>query len=178
MTFKVAPAEAASLMFAPLSKNFAHFPLCRHLAATPPWRISSGGSRLLCELHQNKTGKSTILLSMPKSLAKHHPELIRAPSRFDVDLLLRLTAISKIAEKSAIYLEAAEAGALAINAEHGNRQAHRRRMRASKGKGEVTGFKSSIQFDKRWLDVHRSTFEYEDYMRNESFSSLNPIFPS
>ncbi|RJT39762.1 hypothetical protein D3227_13225 [Mesorhizobium waimense] len=117
--------------FAPVNRNLLHFPLARAAGAplatrhrirldVPPY--------LIIVLHrQNKVGQGNrgmakVWLRVPMSLITTRPDMARAPTRFDVDVLLRLTANSVMGKQRLIHEQAFAAGRKAILATGKKRQ--------------------------------------------------------
>lgn len=99
-------AKDARGAFVLLNKNLIHYPMLR---STSAWEERDGFH--VCELHPDpKTGDPRLILSLPADF--DHP---RAPSRFDLDVLLRLDALHRQALAEAIHKRAMQAGRSAID---------------------------------------------------------------
>ena len=97
MIYDIDPAMAEKLQFAIVNRNFVHYPIVRPPNLTPPWRPSRSGKRLIRRLHPDpETEKSLVILTLPATYAKDHPDILRAPNRFDLDILLRLSALTAL----------------------------------------------------------------------------------
>ncbi len=117
VTFPINPKFARTATFCPVNKNFCHYPLARSSAVAPPWRATSRKTRRFCVLHrQSENRKALVTVSLSASTLAKQPDLERLPSRFDLGLLLRLTALTALAQSEERHRRALEAGRKRIKA--------------------------------------------------------------
>lgn len=105
--------------FALFSRNFCNYPLARSAAATPRSmpRYSNGWRRHLVLHRHSRTKAPLVILILPFG------DEPRAPGRFDVDLLLFLTAQASRARLGFVHTLALEAGRAAIDQAASRREA-------------------------------------------------------
>lgn len=103
------------ISFCLLNKNFAHHPIARSRRATPRWRNTKDGERLICGLHPDpETGKARVVLTLPRRTGHGRPVLARLPTSFDLDVLLRLSAMTAIHQVQERHRRASKAGKKAL----------------------------------------------------------------
>lgn len=115
MIYDIDPSTAEKLQFAIINRNFVHYPIAQHPNFTPTWRLSKSGKRLFCRLHPDPDrGGKRVILSLPAKAAKIHPRIDRAPNRFDIDVLLRLTGLTQLMQREERHQQAMRAGRQAM----------------------------------------------------------------
>ena len=113
--YTITPAYAGKFKFICVNKNFCHFPIARDPAATPRWWTSKDGARVLCGLHPHpETGRARVVVALPKFRGRGGRTLPRLPSRFDMDLLLRLAALTAKVQVKERHHRALKAGRAAM----------------------------------------------------------------
>ena len=111
----VDPDVAANLKFCLINKNFCHYPLARHPAATPAWLNTRSGKWRGCVLHWHPESiEAIVILKLPSSALPQCPGLERAPNRYDMDVLLRLSAMALVAQHGIRHQLAKQAGKKAL----------------------------------------------------------------
>ncbi|MGO7604753.1 hypothetical protein ACC718_14935 [Rhizobium ruizarguesonis] len=109
--------------FAPVNRNFLHYPLARSfrgpLKIRERVRLTSSPYAIIVLHRDAKCGtdgkpRATVWLRIPTRLLVTRPDMARAPTRFDIDVLLRLLAISVMGKGKIIHEQAFARGKKAI----------------------------------------------------------------
>ncbi len=115
MIHEIDPATATKIEFALVNRNFAHYPIIRPPSVAPTWRASPSGKRCTWELHHDpRSGRPRIVLTLPTEAFDAFPEFERGPNRYDMDVLLRLTAMTALMQREERHQTSMHAGRQAI----------------------------------------------------------------